>query len=60
MNTKEYLSLSTRLAKDLKEWIERSTERGGVSTEQLALLTRAAEIIDDTTLHVTEQATTTE
>ena len=57
MTPTEYLSLSTRLAKDLKAWIEESREQHGIAADELAVLNRAAEIIDGTTVRVTRQQT---
>ena len=52
MNTTEYLALSTRLAKDLKNWIEESRDHHGLTANQLISLNEAVEIIDQTTVRV--------
>ena len=52
MNRTEYLTLSTRLAKDLKDWIEESRDHHGLTESQLISLQDAADIIDQTTVGV--------
>ena len=52
MNRTEYLRLSTRLAKDLKEWIAESGDQHGLTANQLVSLNEAVDIIDETTLRI--------
>ena len=52
MNKTEYLALSTRLAKDLKDWIEESRDHHGLTERQLISLQEAVEILDHTTVRV--------
>ena len=54
MTRTEYLELSTRLAKDMKAWIEESRDHHGISVDQLVTLDAAAEIIDHTTRRVAQ------
>ena len=53
MTRTEYLDLSTRLAKDMKDWIHESRDHHGLQADQLVALNQAAEIIDQTTIRVT-------
>ena len=46
MTRTEYLDLSTRLAKDMKDWIDESRDHHGLQADQLVALNQAAEIID--------------
>ena len=57
MTPKEYVSLSTRLAKDLKAWIEESRDQHGIAADELNVLNDAAEIVERTTMRVTKQET---
>jgi hypothetical protein len=50
MTAQEFLDLSTRLAKDMKEWIVEAGKDGVISAEYLATLNSAAEIIEQVTL----------
>jgi hypothetical protein len=52
MTTSQYLELSARLAKELKEWIAHSRDRHGISLEELVTLNAAAEIVHHTTERV--------
>ena len=52
MNTSQYLDLSTRLARELKEWIAHSRDHRGISIEELVTLNAAAEIVQHTTERV--------
>jgi len=52
MTRTEYLDLSTRLAKDMKDWIDESRDHHGLQADQLVALNQAAEIIDQTTVGV--------
>ena len=52
MTTSQYLELSTRLARELKEWIAHSRDHHGISLEELVTLNAAAEIVHHTTERV--------
>jgi hypothetical protein len=49
MKDRAFVELSTRVMKDLKEWIEAAREHHGLSADQLVTMQAAAEIIDETT-----------
>jgi len=50
MTSQDFLQLSTRLVKDVKEWSEEATRLDALSAEELAVLHRAAEIVDRSTV----------
>jgi hypothetical protein len=59
MTPQAFLDLSTKLCKDLKEWIAEATKDEVVSAEYLATLNSAVEIIDQVTMKDVRQKTDT-
>lgn len=49
MTSQELIELATRLAKDMTRWSEEATLRGAVSTDDLALLRQAADVVERAT-----------
>ena len=52
MNPKEFITLSTQLARDLKSWLDAARSEHGLSAEQLETLQAAADVIDETAMRV--------
>ena len=52
MSPDAFLELSTRLVNDMKAWSEEATRLDRLSTDELAMLKRAAEIVDRITVAV--------
>ena len=52
MSPEAFLELSTRLVNDMKAWSEEATRLDRLSTDELAMLRRAAEIVDRITVAV--------
>lgn len=52
MSPEAFLELSTRLVNDMKAWSEEATRLDRLSTDELAMLKRAAEIVDRITVAV--------
>ena len=52
MSPEAFLELSTRLVNDMKAWSEVATRLDRLSTDELAMLKRAAEIVDRITVAV--------
>jgi hypothetical protein len=52
MNPKEFIALSTQVARDLKSWLDAARSEHGLSAEQLAILQAAADVIDQTAMRI--------